>query len=398
MQRIAPGGRCAQLKASAVAEIRYLADLARAWADGRPGSVPPPADLDRDRFLRRLAGLPAAPALAAYLDLAALPAADRERFRRALGFARQRTTLLLLELERILPAFADAGCRPVALKGAGLALGNYLRPEDRWFIDLDLLVTREELPQAYNALERVGYRFHDTARSSRYYEEHHFHRILRNAQGIFLEVHWAVTLPASVYTFDLEALRRDAVERPLGRTTVRTPSARDQILHGVLQSIAGGYSDLRRILDLHLLDAALGDRMQLAAYATHHNLATGLWLQYRLREELMDVAMPREIVDRCAPPPRVGRLLANLDIAGGCLTERVRHQEGYDNLVHWLCVPAGARAREVRRFLHPDVGGLLEAGFPSSAVHDPWRRLRLSLHRLSVGARILGYLGRAAAG
>ena len=242
-------------------------------------------------------------ALAAYLDLAALPAADRERFRRALGFARQRTTLLLLELELILPAFADAGCRPVALKGAGLALGNYLRPEDRWFIDLDLLVTREELPQAYNALERVGYRFHDTARSSRYYEEHHFHRILRNAQGIFLEVHWPATLPASVYTFDLEALRRDAVERPLVRTTVRTPSARDQILHGVLQSIAGGYSDLRRILDLQLLDAALGDRMQLAAYATHHNLATGLWLQYRLREELMDVAMPREIVDRCAPPP-----------------------------------------------------------------------------------------------
>ncbi len=309
---------------------RYLADLVRAWAAGSTQPVPPPRDLDRENFLRRFAVEAAAPTLASVLHPDALPPGDWDRCHKALTLARQRTTWLLLELERVLPALAEAGCRPIVLKGAPLALGVYPRPEDRWFIDLDVLLTRAELPVAYTALERLGYRFSETYCSPQYYENHHFHRILRSAQGVYLEAHWAVTLPASAYSFDLEALRRDATTIPLGRTSVLAPSYLDQVLHGVLQSIAGGFTDLRRVLDLHLLDGRLSDfeRERLAERALAHNLATGVWLQYRLREELAGVAIPAPIAESCAPTPRVRLLLENLDVPGGCLARRARQSGG----------------------------------------------------------------------
>ncbi len=378
-------------------QARYLADLVRAWAAGSTDPVRPPRDLDRELFLHRFAVEAAAPSLSAVLHPDAVPPGDWDRCLRALSLARQRTTWLLLELERVLPALMEAGCRPIVLKGAPLALGVYPRPEDRWFVDLDLLLTRDELPAAYAALARLGYRFAETAASPRYYEDHHFHRILRSAQGVYLEAHWAVTLPASAYSFDLDALRRDAKAIPLGRATVLAPSPVDQILHGVLQSIAGGFTDLRRILDLHLLDRQLSDfaREQLASRALAHNLATGVWLQYRVREELTGAAIPAAIVERCAPTPRVRLLLENLDVPGGCLTQRLHGHEGYDRLVHLLCLPARCRAREIRRFLVPDTGGLLEVGLRPEHLRNPLHRFWFMLQRARVAGRILGYYTRA---
>jgi hypothetical protein len=376
---------------------RYLGELARAWAAGATQPVPPPRDLDRELFLRDFTVAAAAPTLAPFVHRDALPEGDWDRCQRALHLARQRTTWLLLELERVMPALEEAGCRPIVLKGAPLALSVYPRPEDRWFIDLDLLLTRAELPSAYAALERLGYRFAETVLSERYYEDHHFHRILRSAQGVYLEAHWAVTLPASAYSFDLDALRRDAMRIPLGRVGILAPSYLDQVLHGVLQNIAGGFNDLRRILDLHLLDRHLSDldRERLADRARAHNLATGVWLQYRLREVLIGAAIPAPIAEGCAPTPRVRLLLENLDVPGGCLTPRLQGHEGYDRLLHLLCVPAGCRAREVRRLLLPDAGALLELGLRPEDLRNPRHRLSFLVQRAHVAARMLGYFTRA---
>lgn len=379
------------------AHARYLAALVRAWAAGSREPVVPPRDLDRERFLRHFAVAAAAPTLAALLHRDALPEGDWDPCHKAVSLARQRTTWLLLELERILPGLTAAGCRPIVLKGAPLALGIYERPEDRWFVDLDVLMTREELPAAYQALERLGYRLAEMALSARYYEDHHFHRILRSAQGVYLEAHWAVTLPASSYTFDLETLRREAITVPLGRASILAPSYLDQVLHGVLQSIAGGFTDLRRILDLHLLEAHLSDfdRERIAERALAHNLATGVWLQYRVREELTGAAIPAPIAERCAPTPRVRLLLENLDVPGGCLTQRLYGHEGYDRLLHLLCVPARCRMREIGRLLVPDTGGMLELGVRVEDLQNPLHRGLFILRRARVAGRMLEYYTRA---
>jgi hypothetical protein len=376
--------------------LQYLGELVRAWAAGVTQPVPPPRGLDRARFLGRFAGEPAATTLATLVHPDAVPAADREHCQKALNRARQRTTVLLLELERVLPVLAEAGCRPVVLKGAALSLGLYPRPEDRWFIDLDILLTSAELPAAYRALEKIGYRFASTPLPAWYYENHHFHRILRSAQGVPLEAHWALTLPASSYSFDLEALRRDAIVLPLGRGELIAPSHVDQVLHGVLQSIAGGFTDLRRVLDLHLLDGRLSavDRERLAARAQADHLETGLWLQYRLREELTGAAIPAPIATHCAPTPRVRFLLENLDVPGACLAQRA-HDPGYEQLLHLLCVPARRRPREIGRLLAPDAGGSLEAGLSLGDLHNPLRRMLLLAGRARVATQALEYYTRA---
>jgi hypothetical protein len=379
-------------------EPRYLLDLARAWASDREGPVAPPAGIDPAAFTRLFGNQPAMQTLLPWLDADHLPQRERAQLHQAAEISRRRTTVLLLELERILPALAESGCQPVVLKGASLALTIYDRPEDRWFLDLDLLIRPEKLSAAYDALARLGYRFAATACPPRYYEDHHFHRILVSNQGVYIEVHWAVTMPASVYGFDLEALRRASVEIPLGYASFQAPSALDQVLHGVLQSVAGGYADLRRILDLHLLDARLDDehRRLLAARAHAANLSTALWLQYRLREQLLEAAMPAAIDAACRPTPSVLRLFDRLRVAANCLAPAPPRVEGYDYLLHCLCVPRPLRAREMRRYLFPDQGGLLEAGLGRDGS-IPWRqRLRLHLSRLRAALRLGVRVGRAA--
>ncbi len=380
-------------------ETEYLCDLARAWASGIQGTVPPVASLDEDRFVRLLSGQPAMQTIVRYLDRSILPDAERPRLDRAVEISRRRTTMMLLELDRVLPALAENGCRPVVLKGAALALTVYDTPEDRWFVDLDLLVKPEETEAVYDVLDRLGYRFSEQPRAQRYYEKYHFHRILMSNQGVCIEVHWAVTMPRSVYRFDLDAMRSGASEVSLGAGTLLAPHAVDQILHGVLQSIPCGYSDLRRILDLHRLDAAIDDAdlNDLCERAVQSNLSIGLWLQYRLRETILGHDMPDVVAQTCRPSPTVMRILEHLELTSGCLEKRAAYTHGYSQMLHWLCTPPGRRSRELRRYVLPTEEMRLQAELDSGRRMTPLAAAQLVIQRMIVTGRLAGHLARAAA-
>jgi len=379
-------------------ETEYLLDLTRAWAAGVDGVVPPPADLDRDRFLRLLANQPAMQTLASRLDPAALPARERSRLDLAVEVSRRRTTVLLLELERILPALAEISCRPIVLKGASLALTVYDRPEDRWFVDLDLLVPPEQLASAIDVLGRLGYHSGGRQHDRLYYEKYHFHRILVSTQGVCIEVHWSLTMPRSVYSHDLVALWQSAVEIPLGEACFLAPSTVDQILHGVLQSIPAGFGDLRRILDLHLLERQMTDdtREVLWARAQLANLSTGLWLQYRLRELLLDAPIPAAIDRQCRPSASLVRIFEQLDLVNACLEQRAASVEGHARLMHWLCVPSRLRGREIRRFVVPSEELFLTAQLDSGRELGFGDSIRLVFKHWLLSARLLGRIARAA--
>ena len=92
--------------------------------------------------------------------------------------ARHRTAWLLMELERILPPLERAGCSPVVLKGAALAVAHYTDPLDRWFVDTDLLVHRDRVDAACIAMEDLGYTPLEGDRYESYYDRHHLHRVM----------------------------------------------------------------------------------------------------------------------------------------------------------------------------------------------------------------------------
>ena len=64
-------------------------------------------------------------------------------------------------LERVLPVLAEAGIRPILLKGAMLTYTVYPDPICRGMDDLDLWVTENEMPRAQVILESMGYRLHE---------------------------------------------------------------------------------------------------------------------------------------------------------------------------------------------------------------------------------------------
>jgi hypothetical protein len=379
-------------------EVEYIGDLARAWARGVTGTVPPLAELDGDRFLRLLAGQPAMQTVARFVDRSVLPGAEVSRFDRAVEISRRRTTIMLLELERVLAALAEVGCQPVVLKGASLALTAYEAPEDRWFVDLDLLVPPEEQATVYDVLDRLGYRFSEPRHAVKYYQKYHFHRILTSNQGICIEVHWAVTLPRSIYRFDLDALRARAGKHPLGKLSLRAPHAVDQILHGVLQSIPSGYADLRRLLDLHRLDALIDDddRHELCRQAADCRLRTGLWLQYRLRETVLGFEIPAVVERKCRPSPTLRRIFEGLDLTAGCLAHGTSRFDGFTELVHLLCTPPRQRARALGRFALPSEEMYLHAGLELGHLPSAIDMLLYLARRAVTTGRMTGHLIRAA--
>jgi hypothetical protein len=121
--------------------------------------VPPTGPLDAGRFLHLLASQPALQTVVGGAARSLLTADENRQLDHTLEVCRRRTTTMLLELERILTPLQAAGCRPVILKGASLALTAYDAPEDRWFVDLDLLVPPDEVQDAYAVLGRLGYGF-----------------------------------------------------------------------------------------------------------------------------------------------------------------------------------------------------------------------------------------------
>ncbi len=381
---------------------RGVRDLARAWARGPTAAGPLPAGLDARRFLEDLATRPYLATLLPVIDADALPADAAPVHGQLAHQVARRSGSMLLELERLLPELSAVGRPPVVLKGAALAVTAYDRPEDRWFLDIDLLVEPADVEPVCERLAAVGFAPVTGVAPPELYDRHHFHRIVSNPRGLCLEVHWALTLPRSVYTFDLAALRRDARPVALGTTSMLVPSTRDQILHGVLQSVAGGFADLRRILDLHRLDTRLAgdERREVCRLARAHALATGLWLQYRLRDVLLEAPMPAVVREECRPEPGLERTLERLDLPARCLGRRWPRDGDLDTLVHWLCTPRALCLREIAHFVMPDRAGLMPMAWSWDRA-PLWRRALLAVQRVPPTLRLLGWwlaarLGRRA--
>jgi hypothetical protein len=306
-----------------------------------------------------------------------------------------RTTVMLLALEKIQPALEVAGCRPLVLKGGALALDVYPVPEQRWFLDLDLLVPPPQRDTALATLAEMGYRGDERRHDPRYYDAHHFHRILSNPQGVVVELHWAVTLARSMYRYDLEAMRSGAATVALGKTTARIPTSVDLILLTALQNVAGGFEDLRRVLDAALLERRLSaaDREVLVARARASNLATALWLQYRLLGEITGLQAPATVMNELQPNAAIRRCLDRVPVARLCVNGHRGAPTAYPYLLHCLCAPTvRLRIREMTRYvvLGPDL--LQEAAVLRGESPSFVRRVILTLQRLKAAGLAAGYL------
>lgn len=96
--------------------------------------------------------------LAHWLSVDADPSAAAT-FKPARVHATAAHLLRLAGIRELLAALGSAGIRPVLFKGLGVALQYYPSPDLRPLGDIDLLIEREQLSDAVEAAQRVGYRY-----------------------------------------------------------------------------------------------------------------------------------------------------------------------------------------------------------------------------------------------
>jgi len=360
----------------------YMTSLLQAWAGSRAGETPSPvavpAGVDVALICNTLLDHHVHVALAPFLPEDAHSLELREN----IASARERTAFLLLELERILPGITWDACRPVVLKGAALAPGYYAQPEDRWFLDLDILVPRNMVDEVCRRLEDLGYTPFSAHRDPLYYDRHHLHRIMMGPQGSCIEVHWDLTLPASIYQFDLPGVFNRAKAMAMGRETMLTAAPVDQILHGVYQHIADGFVDLKRVMDMTLLLRDLSEDeilyLMKESRRTKMNLALGVSLH--LVKSLCGYSLPGGIPDSLEPGWVTGRTLHGLDIELSILTRNAEKVDGFSSLVHFLMIPGrGEKMRESTRYVWGGEAELMDRGHWHDDLPGFGQRLRLSL-------------------
>lgn len=297
--------------------------------------------------------------------------------------SKERTTFLLMELERLLPSITYPGCQPVVLKGAGLAQTLYAEPEQRWFIDLDILVPRQEVDEVCNRLQDIGYQPHTGSRDAEYYEKYHLHRMMVGPQGSCVEIHWDLTLPNSVYGFDVVGVFSRAREMSLGGVTTLTASPVDQIFHGVYQNIADGYLDLRRVLDFVLLmkNMETADWLYLIKEANRTGMGQALALSLNIVKEIAGVEPPAQFRDEFHLGKFNARIFKGLNVLEGCLDRKGELIAGYAIMLHLLLTPSlWARFRESFLFLLPTEEALMNSGHQGQALPGFFGRIHFFLY------------------
>jgi len=370
----------------------YLVQLLSGWPDGPPPGEVSPAAADEARaalLAHRVAG-----AVDHLVPKAWRDAAWQTEVAQWLN----RSGFLLMELERILPTLTRGDCRPVVLKGAALACGHYRDPLWRQFLDLDILVPRDRVEEATKRLIACGYEIWAGPRDPLYYDRYHLHRILRGPQGSLVEIHWDLTMPGSVYGFDVAGVFDRAVDVPVGRTTLSAAAAVDQVLHSVYQHIADGFVDLKRILDLKVLLQTLpeGDWLYLVKESERTQMGPALKELLYIMKELTGLEVPDQAASLPGAGPVSGRVLRGLDLPTGLLERRAAHSTIYLPLLHFLLVPGLLnKVTEYGKFLWPGEARLLARGYWHDQLPGPAARLRLALYNLKLFAGLCGQSVRA---
>ena len=292
------------------------------------------------------------------------------------------------ELERLLERAADAGIRPVLLKGTALAYGLYPEPALRERADTDLLVGAGERERLFDVLAAQGYQRRAGVDAELASSEASFSK---GGSPLVLDVHWRINnSPLLAGVLDFEELAAQAAPLAALGPHARAPCPAHAVLlaaihragHHQSPFYAGGVAHrgdrLIWLYDLHLLAPSLGpdERAALVLLATRHRVA-GLCLDALLHaREAFGTALPPGLVEalrRAASRPEPSMVF----LRGGrrrLLLEEVRAVQGW-----------GERWRLLREHAFP----------PAAYMLDKYGTNRRWLLPALYVRRALGWLARA---
>lgn len=269
---------------------------------------------------------------------------------------RRRSAVFELRRDQLVGLLRAQGISVVVLKGAALTRTVYDDPVQRDQADLDLLVHREDLLRAIDALASAGYRRPPPFRFEDYLR-YHFHIPLRHPGAHITEIHWAMARSASPFHLDPRAVLDQAIEsRRSGSISLSLPRPEHLLLHIVLQNLQERFSCLGRQVDIDRIVTCTPtfDWQYLLAAARNGGLQIPTALSLQLARSMLDTPVPEDQI-RALIPSRLARYhLAIMHPRESLLAQRLPDTLAASQLQEfWLVHGARRRLRKLFTALRP---------------------------------------------
>ena len=187
------------------------------------------------------------------------PTEIRARLEQLLIEQTGRNIIMLRELDAATAALNSRGVEPVLLKGAALLKTVYPHPGHRRLADLDLLIRKNEMPAAAEALAGIGY-------SPAGARGHHLNFAARREFPVLIELHTHLFNPDNpmfryAFPIDAEKFADNAVPFEWEGMRARMPRSEDMALHLICHAVRERYGSLKYFADLNeLFEGGLVDR------------------------------------------------------------------------------------------------------------------------------------------
>lgn len=211
-----------------------------------------------------------------------------------------------------LRALAAAGVPTIVLKGGYLAEAVYANPALRIMCDVDILVRREGIPAAADALASAGF----DAQEHRLYppppdanEFHFYHRRTRQ----LLELHWDLINSEYPFRLDSDAVWAAAVPAKIAGADVLAPAPADLLCHLSVHAAIHSFSPgLKALVDVGESIRRLSpDWPVLAARARRFRCLRPVWLTLTLARRMLAADVPDAVREDLRPPGSLEEMVAS---------------------------------------------------------------------------------------
>jgi hypothetical protein len=303
---------------------------------------------------------------------AEVPAAPLERLRSKFRDNAARNLYLTGELERIITEFKASGVEVLPYKGPALAAAAYGQISLRRFVDLDILVSKGDVPRAKGLLLARGFR--PTLRLSPSQERlllrtQHNLPFARDGGRLLVELHWEIASKQFAPASFGEGFGEGRERVRLLNLEVESLSPEDLLLSLCVHGTKHLWERLAWICDIAELVRARPqlDWRKLSERARKLRAERMLHLGLRLALDLLDAPLPAEFRSRVESDRAAGRLAARV-------AERLFEGEEYRpaGLVRNMGFNLGARrdwrdkARYLRFIFTPTDGDLGAVRLPAA--------------------------------
>jgi hypothetical protein len=221
----------------------------------------------------------------------------------------RRNLKLTTELIRVLNLLASHGITAVAYKGPVLAAVAYGDIALRQFVDLDILVSRQDSERVRDLLTSKGYRLYHcfTKKQGRVHLTRSTDFTFSHPQHTRLDVHWRFAADYLGGGPDADAALERRVTRKLEGKTVYCLGPEDMLLTLCLHGTSHFWSQLSMVNDVaHLIGArAAWDWQGLLQRSGEFGMRRQVLLGLSLARELLAAPVPPEVLQQADADPGV---------------------------------------------------------------------------------------------